>query len=117
MAKKQATEKKVSESKADKLDEYSEVIKKLKESVCHYKNFLSDISDIFICPISLGIPSDPIVSSTGIIYSQESIGTFKTLFLGVVCPVTNRVIMHFYKSLAVKQACEKLIEFENAKET
>jgi hypothetical protein len=85
-------------------------VKKLTDSVRFLGKQLEDIRDMVVCPIARNVPRDPVITSTGIMYSHDSFEAYKERMGRETCPMTSLPVTCVYKVPALKQICEKIIE-------
>ena len=79
------------------------------DSVC--TKVMGEIVMALTCPIALDLPEDPVVSSTGIVYSSALLKRHFNHTRSQTCPITNTPMAWYAKALPVTEICEKLRQF------
>jgi hypothetical protein len=73
---------------------------------------INRLNSIMTCPISLAIPSDPVVASSGIMFSEKMIRSHFNVSKAMKCPMTFKHIDWTGESIPLKQTCELLLNLE-----
>jgi len=82
------------------------------ESTC--TTLLGEIIRCLVCPIAFEVPVDPVISSTGIVYSRKHLNKHFQYSKSQICPLTNRNILWQVKALAISEICKKLRQFADS---
>jgi hypothetical protein len=82
------------------------------ESACI--TVLGEIIRCLVCPIAFEVPVDPVISSTGIMYSREHLNKHFQYSKSQICPLTNRNILWQVKALVISEICKKLRHFADS---
>jgi uncharacterized coiled-coil protein SlyX len=94
----------------DELKERDATVKKLTESIRFLDKQLQDIHDMVLCPIALAVPHDPVITSTGIMYSRGCFQRYNKKMGKVTCPLTFLPVKYVYEVRVIWQICQKFIE-------
>jgi hypothetical protein len=100
----------------ERLKQFLEAVFKTKykvakdESVC--TKAVEDIIMALTCPIAFEVPKDPVVSSSGVVYSHSCLLRHFTHTGSRTCPLANTRINRCIKALPVTEICNKLRELE-----
>ncbi len=97
----------------DELKQLYATVENLTESVCFLSKQLKDIRDMVVCPIAYGVPLDPVITSTGIMYSHGCFEAYKKRMGKETCPMTCLPVKYVCKALVIKEICEKIIKLMN----
>ena len=69
---------------------------------------LDQLGDIVKCPILLDTPDDPVLTSTGMLYSMETLQQWFREKDSTLCPMTRAPIRWCVRVFAIKQICDKI---------
>ena len=69
---------------------------------------LDRFGDIFTCPILFDTPDDPVLTSTGMLYSMEKLQKCFRTQNSTLCPMTHAPIIWYVHVFAIKQICDQI---------
>jgi hypothetical protein len=73
---------------------------------------LDQFGDIFKCPILFDTPDDPVLTSTGMLYSKEKLREWFLTQNSTLCPMTKAPIKWYVHVFAIKQVCDLINEMK-----
>ena len=80
------------------------------EESTHTK-LLSEFIPILTCPIMLEVPNDPVMTSTGQIYSSKALARNHAVTQKNACPLTRQQIKWTHAAVPITQLCQKVNKY------